>query len=176
MKNNLPKIFILLLPLMLSISSCSDFRKATGKEKIIPDEYLTVITPSLAVPPGYRIKPELTTNNSLINLNQSTNLSDRLNITNNKENKNANSFIELFVSKKIPKNIRSIVDEETLGISLSERTGIQTLFGDIPETGFVIDANKESLRIRNNKKSGKKLDDDASPAFDINSGSTLLIK
>jgi hypothetical protein len=27
-----------------------------------------------------------------------------------------------------------------------------------------------------NKKSGKKLDDDASPAFDINSGSTLLIK
>jgi len=176
MKNNLPKIFILLLPIMLSTSSCSDFRKAVGKEKMIPDEYLTVITPSLAVPPGYRIKPELITNNSLVNLNQNNNLSDRFNITNNKENKNANSFIELFVSKKIPKNIRSIVDEETLGISLSERTGIQTLFGNIPETGFVIDANKESLRIRNNKKSGKKLDDDASPAFDINSGSTLLIK
>ena len=69
-----------------------------------------------------------------------------------------------------------MLHEETLGISLSERTGIQTLFGDIPQTGFVIDAKKESLRIRNNKKSGKKLDDDASPAFDINSGSTLLIK
>ena len=176
MKNNLPKIFILLLPIMLSISSCSDFRKAVGKEKMIPDEYLTVITPSLAVPPGYRIKPELITNNSLVNSNQNTNLSDRLNITNNKQNKNANSYIELFVSKKIPKNIRSIVDEETLGISLSERTGIQTLFGDIPQTGFVIDANKETLRIINNKKYGKKLDDDASPAFDINSGSTLLIK
>ena len=63
MKNNLPKIFILLLPIMLSISSCSDFRKAVGKEKMIPDEYLTVITPSLAVPPGYRIEPELITNN-----------------------------------------------------------------------------------------------------------------
>ena len=177
MKNNLPKIFILLLPIMLSISSCSDFRKAVGNEKMIPDEYLTVTTPSLAVPPGYRIKPELITNNSLVNpnQNQNTNLSDRLNITNNKQSKNANSYIELFVSKKIPKNIRSIVDEETLGISLSERTGIQTLFGNIPQTGFVIDANKESLRIRNNKKSGKKLDD-ASPAFDINSGSTLLIK
>jgi len=176
MKNNLPKIFILLLPIMLTISSCSDFRKATGKEKMIPDEYLTVITPSLTLPPGYRIKPELITNNNLINSNQNTDLSDRLNITNNKENKTANSFVELFVSKKIPKNIRSIVDEETLGISLSERTGLQILFGDTPQTGFVIDGNKESLRIRNNKKSGKKIDDDASPAFDMNSGSTLFIK
>ena len=113
MKNNLPKIFILLLPVMLSISSCSDFRKAVGKEKMIPDEYLTVITPSLAVPPGYRIKPELITNKNLVNSNKNTNLLDRLNIINNKENITANSFVELFVSKKIPKNIRSIVDEET---------------------------------------------------------------
>ena len=121
MKNNLPKIFILLLPIMLSISSCSDFRKAIGKEKLIPDEYLTVITPSLVAPPGYRIKPELTTNNNLVNSDQNTNLSDRLNVKNN----NVNSFSDLFVSKKITKNIRSVVDEETLGISLSERTGIQ---------------------------------------------------
>ena len=172
MKNNLPKTFILLLPIMLSISSCSDFRQAVGKEKMIPDEYLTVITPSLAVPPGYRIKPELIRSNNLVNLDQNTNLSNRLNIKNN----NVNSFTDLFVSKKIPKNIRNIVDQETLGISLSERTGIQMLFGNTPQTGFVIDGKKESLRIRNNQKSGKKLDQDASPAFDINSGKTLLVK
>ena len=172
MKNNLPKIFVLLLPIMLSISSCSDFRQAVGKEKMIPDEYLTVITPSLAVPPGYRIKPELIKNNNLVNSDQNTNLSDRLNVKNN----NVNSFTDLFESKKIPKNIRSVVDEETLGISLSERTGLQILFGDTPQVGFAIDGKKESLRIRNNKKSGKKLDEDASPAFDINSGKTLLIK
>ena len=70
----------------------------------------------------------------------------------------------------------NFVDEETLGISLSERTGLQILFGDTPKAGFAIDGKKESLRIRNNKKSGKKLDEDASPAFDINSGKTLLIK
>ena len=176
MKNNLPKIFILLLPIMLSISSCSDFRQATGKEKVIPDEYLTVLTPSLQVPPGYKIDPELIMNNNQVNLDQNKNLSNRLNVKNNKENNNANSFIELFGSKKIPENIRTVVDEETLGISLSGRTGLQILFGDTPQTGFAIDGKKESLRIRNNKKSGKKLDEDASPAFDINSGKTLLIK
>ena len=176
MKNNLPKIFILLLPIMLSISSCTEFRQATGKEKMIPDEYLTVITPSLQIPPGYKIDPEIIMNNNLVNLDQNISLSERLNVKNNKKNNSANSFIELFESKKIPENIRSIVDEETLGISLSERTGIQILFGDTPKTGFAIDGKKESFRIRNNKRSGKKLDEDASPAFDINSGETLLIK
>ena len=176
MKNNLPKIFILLLPIMLSISSCSDFRQATGKEKVIPDEYLTVLTPSLEVPPGYKIDPDIFVKNNLVNLDQNTNLSNRLNIKNNKESNNANSFTELFQSKNIPENIRSVVDEETLGISLSERTGLDILFGDTPEAGFAIDGKKESLRIRNNKKLGKKLDEDASPAFDINSGRTLLIK
>ena len=158
MINNLAKIFILLLPIILSTSSCSEFRKATGKEKVIPDEYLTVITPSLEIPPGYKIDPELIMNNNLVNLDQNSNLSERLNVKNNKKNNSANNFTELFGSKKIPENIRSIVDEETLGISLSERTGIQILFG------------------RNNKRSGKKLDENASPAFDINSGESLLIK
>jgi hypothetical protein len=93
------------------------------------------------------------------------------------ENKNeASSFSELFSSKNVPKDIRKIVDEETLGISLSERTGIQILFGDVPETGVVIDAKKEALRIRKNKSSGQKINSTPSPALDINSGKPLLIK
>ena len=176
MKNNLPKIFLLLLPVMLFISSCSDFRRALGKEKVIPDEYSVLLTPSLAVPPGYKIDPELIMNNSKDDLSQKTNLSDRLNIKNKKEDNKSNSFINLFGSKKIPDNIRRVIDEETLGIGLSERTGIHKLFGTVPTTGVALDGNKEALRIRNNKKLGKKLDEGASPAFEINSGKTLLIK
>ena len=176
MKNNLPKLFLLLLPVMLSISSCSDIRKAVGKEKVIPDEYLTVVTPSLVIPPGSRIDPGLIINNNSVKLDQNINLSDRLNIKNTNENNNVNSFIELFGSNKTPENIRKIVDEENLGIALSERTGLNVLFGDVPKIGKVIDAKKESMRIRNNKRLGKKLDESASPAFDINSGKTLLIK
>ena len=102
---------------------------------------------------------------------------DLINNEINIENKNeANSFSDLFGSKNVPKDIRKIVDEETLGISLSERRGIDILFGDIPETGVVIDAKKEALRIRKNKSSGQKLNSTPSPALDINSGKSLLIK
>jgi hypothetical protein len=175
MTNNLPKIFILLLPIILSTSSCTDLRQAMGKEKVIPDEYSVALTPSLIIPPGYRIDPELIMNNSSVSLNQNALLTDKLNL-NNKEDNNKSNFTDLFGSKETPKNIRKIVDEETLGIALSERTGIDVLFGNTPQTGFVIDTKKESLRIRNNKISGKKLDVNASPAFEINSGQKLLIK
>ena len=59
MKNKFIKIFVFLLPLTTSLSSCSDFRKAVGKEKVIPDEFSVAFTPSLTVPPGYKIDPEV---------------------------------------------------------------------------------------------------------------------
>ena len=85
------------------------------------------------------------------------------------------SFDELF-NNNIPKNIRKIVDEETLGISLSERRGIDILLGQIPKTGIVIDSKKEALRIQKNKSLDKKITSTPSPAVDINSGKPLQIK
>jgi hypothetical protein len=125
------------------------------------------------VPPGYKIDPEVLKNNDSEENENDFNLINEINMENKNE---ANSFSELFNSKNVPKNIRKIVDEETLGISLSERTGIQILFGDVPETGVVIDAKKEALRIRKNKSSGQKINSTPSPALDINSGKLLLIK
>ena len=173
MKNKFLRIFVFLLPITISLSSCSDFRKAVGKEKVIPDEFSVVLTPSLIVPPGYKIDPEALKNNNLGEAKDDFNLTNEINIENKNE---ANSFSDLFGSKNVPKDIRKIVDEETLGISLSERRGIDILFGDIPETGVVIDAKKEALRIRKNKSSGQKLNSTPSPALDINSGKSLLIK
>ncbi len=173
MKNKFLKMFVFLLPIIMSLSSCSDFRKAVGKEKVIPDEFSVALTPSLIVPPGYKIDPEVLKNNDLVETKDDFNLIDEINIKNKNQ---TNSFSKLFGSKNIPKNIRKIVDEETLGISLSERRGIDILFGDIPETGVVIDGKKEALRIRKIKSSGQKLNSTPSPAFDINSGKTLLIK
>ncbi len=173
MKNKFLKIFVFLLPITISLTSCSDFRKAIGKEKVIPDEFSVVFTPSLIVPPGYKIDPEVLKNNDAEEDKNDFNLINEINMENKNE---ANSFSELFSSKNVPKNIRKIVDEETLGISLSERTGIQILFGNIPETGVVLDAKKEALRIRKNKSSGQKINSTPSPVLDINSGKRLLIK
>ncbi len=173
MKNKFLKIFVFLLPITMSLSSCSDFRKAVGKEKVIPDEFSVALTPSLIVPPGYKIDPEFLKNNEIEENENVFNLTNEINIENKNE---ANSFSEIFGSKNVPRNIRKKVDEETLGISLSERTGLQILFGEVPETGVVIDAKKEALRIKKNKSSGQKINSTPSPALDINSGKPLLIK
>lgn len=57
MKNKFLLIFISLIPLVI-LSSCSDFRKAVGQEKIIPDEFSVAVTPSLLIPPGFNIDPQ----------------------------------------------------------------------------------------------------------------------
>ena len=173
MKNKFFKIFVFLIPMGMSLSSCSDFRKAVGKEKVIPDEFSVAMTPSLIVPPGYNIDPDLFKNNDISKAVNDFNLSREINV---KETNEISSFQDLFVDKEIPKDIRMLVDEETLGISLSERRGIDILFGQVPETGVVLDAKKEALRIRKNKSLGQKINSTPSPAIEKNSGKSVLIK
>ena len=165
-------LIFFLIPLGL-LSSCSDFRKAVGQEKIIPDEFSVAVTPSLLIPPGYKIDPQSLKNIDLEKTDNDFNLKKEIDI---KDNKEANSFGEIFDTKNIPKNIRKLVDEETLGISLGERRGIDILFGNIPKTGVIIDSKKEALRIKKNKLSKQDINSNPSPAVDINSGKPLLIK
>ena len=165
-------IFVFLIPTGM-LSSCSDFRKAVGKEVVVPDEFSVAVTPSLLIPPGYEIDPKVLKNNYLEKTNDNFNLNEEIDI---KDNKDAISFGELFDTKNVPKDIRKLVDEETLGISLSERTGLDILFGEIPKTGVVIDSKKEAIRIKKNKLLKQNINSNPSPAVDINSGKPLLIK
>ena len=164
-------IFVFLIAMGM-LSSCSDFRKAVGQEKVIPDEFSVAVTPSLLIPPGYDIDPQTLKNNNTEN-NKNFNLNKEIDI---KDKKEANSFNEIFETKNVPKDIRKLVDEETLGISLSERTGLDILFGDIPKTGVIIDSKKEAIRIKKNKLLKQNINSNPSPAVDINSGKPLLIK
>ncbi len=173
MKSKFLKISVCFLPLIISVSSCSDFRQAVGKEKVIPDEFSVMTVPSLLIPPGYNIDPEVFKNKNSIDPQKDFSLSQKIIIDNAN---NVSSFKELFVSRDIPKDIRKTVDEETLGISLSERTGLNILFGDIPESGVIIDAKKEALRLRNNKSMGTKLNSNSTPAIETNSGKQIFIK
>ena len=136
------KNFILFLPLffvLLLINGCTDWRQAVGKEKYIPDEYAYYKTPKLIVPPGFNIESNTFTeekkvDESIISLDQ-------------KQSSNE-EFESLFDLKNVPKDIRKIVDEETLGIGLSERRGMDVLMGNVPNTGIVLDSEKESIRIK----------------------------
>ncbi len=173
MKNKLFKIFVFLTPLISLLTSCSDFRKAVGKEKVIPDEFSVASTPSLIIPPGYKIDPNALLNANKKENNDNFNLSEEIQINNNNE---VNSFVEIFNPKNISADIRKIVDEETLGISLSERRGIDILFGNVPKSGVAIDTKKEEIRIRQSKSLNKKINSTPSPGININSGKPILIK
>ena len=172
MKIKLLLIFVYLIQFGM-LSSCSDFRKAVGQEIVIPDEFSVAVTPSLLIPPGYEIDPQVLKNNNLENTNDNFNINEEIDI---KDKKEANNFSELFDTKNVPKDIRKLVDEETLGISLGERTGIDILFGNIPKTGVIINSKKEALRIKKNKLSKQDINSNPSPAVDINSGKPVLIK
>ena len=159
-------IFILFTCLLNITSGCSDFRQAVGKEKYIPDEYVFVKTPKLIIPPGFGIDSDALKGNikedALISLD-----------SNNSKNE---EFESLFDTGNVPKNIRKLVDEETLGIGLSERSGLDILFGQVPVTGVVLDSEKESIRIKNSKKNSKSILSGSSPSYDINEQKKVKIE
>ncbi len=163
----LKKISIITLVILYSLynSGCSDFRQAIGKEKFIPNEYSFLSTPKLIMPPG------LTNKDNIIQRGGSINKIPELNLK-NKNNKSG--FEYLFDFNLITDDIRKIVDDETLGISRSERTGVDILLGDNPEVGVYLDSEKETLRIKNNKE--KSLLSNPSPSVNTTDSKSHLIK
>ncbi len=146
-------------------SGCSDFRQAIGKEKFIPNEYSFLNTPKLIMPPDFGNK------DNIIEKGNSINKTPKLSLK-NKDNKSG--FDYLFNFNLIPQDIRKIVDDENLGISGSERTGIDILFGNEPKVGVYLDSEKEALRIKNNKE--KSLLSKPSPSINTTDDKKLLIK
>ena len=158
-------VFALLIFFSFLNSGCSDFRQAVGKEKFIPNEYSFLSTPKLIMPPEFGNKDNIIENRTTIKKIPDLSLK-------NKDNKSG--FESLFNFNSVPQDIRKIVDDETLGISRSERTGLDILLGNEPEVGVYLDSEKETLRIKNNKE--KSLLSKPSPSINTNDEKKLLIK
>ena len=164
---DLKKISILISLLFFSFlnSGCSDFRQAIGKEKFIPNEYSFLSTPKLIMP------PEFGNTDNIIEKSSSITETPELSLK-NKDDKSG--FDYLFNFNSVPQDIRKIVDDETLGISRSERTGLDILLGNEPEVGVYLDSEKETLRIKKTKE--KSLLSNPSPSINITDDKKLLIK
>ena len=164
---DLRKFSILVLLIFFSFlnSGCSDFRQAVGKEKFIPNEYSFLSTPTLIMPPEFGNKDNIIEKGNSINITPKLGLKNKV---------NKSGFDYLFNFKSIPQDIRKIVDDENLGVSRSERTGIDILFGNEPEVGVYLDSEKETLRIKNNKE--KTLLYKPSPSINTTDDKKLLIK
>ena len=159
------KILVLLILFSYLNSGCTDFRQAIGKEKFIPNEYSFLSTPSLIMPPEFGNKENIIENR--ISINNSPELS-----LNNKDNNSG--FDYLFNFNSVPKNIRKIVDDENLGISRSERRGIDILLGNNPKVGVYLDSEKETLRIKNANK--KSILSNPSPSINTTDDKKILVK
>ncbi len=146
-------------------SGCSDFRQAIGKEKFIPNEYSFLSTPKLIMPPEFGNKENIIEKRNTLKEPPELNLENKV---------NKSGFDNLFDFNSVPQNIRKIVDDETLGISRSERTGLDILLGNEPEVGVYLDSEKETLRIKKTKD--KSLLSKPSPSINITDDKNLLIK
>ena len=158
-------VFALLIFFSFLNSGCSDFRQAIGKEKFIPNEYSFLSTPKLIMPPEFGNKDNIIEKRNTIKETPELSLK-------NKDNKSG--FDTLFNFNSVPKDIRKMVDDENLGISRSERTGLDVLLGNNPKIGVYLDSEKESLRIKNNKE--KSLLSKPSPSINTTDNKKLLIK
>ena len=159
------KILVLLILFSYLNSGCTDFRQAIGKEKFIPNEYSFLSTPTLIMP------PEFVNKDNIIEKGNSINKTPELSLK-NKDNKSG--FDYLFNFNSVPQDIRKIVDDENLGVSRSERTGIDILLGNEPKVGVYLDSEKETLRIKNNKE--KSILSNPSPSINTTDDKKLLIK
>ena len=146
-------------------SGCSDFRQAIGKEKFIPNEYSFLSTPKLIMP------PEFGNRDNIIEKRDSIKKTSKLSLKNQEKK---SGFDYLFNFNLVQQNIRKIVDDETLGIRRSERTGLDILLGNKPEVGVYLDSEKETLRIKKSKE--KSLLSNPSPSINITDDKKLLIK
>ena len=158
-------VFALLIFFSFLNSGCSDFRQAIGKEKFIPNEYSFLGTPKLIMP------PEFGNTDNIIEKSSSTIETPELSLKNKDDQ---SGFDYLFNFNSVPQDIRKIVDDENLGVSRSERTGIDILFGNEPKVGVYLDSEKETLRIKNSKE--RSLLSNPSPSIDTIDDKKLLIK
>ena len=158
-------IIVLLMVFSFFNSGCSDFRQALGKEKFIPNEYSFLNTPTLIMPPEFGNKDNIIENGNSINETRGLSL-------NNKNN--SSGFDSLFNFNSVPQDIRKIVDDENLGVSKSERTGIDILLGKNPPVGVYLDSEKEKLRIKNIKD--KSILSSPSPSINTTDDKKLSIK
>ena len=158
-------IFILFIFFSFLSSGCSDFRQAIGKEKYIPNEYSFLSTPKLIMPPEFGNK------DNIIEKKSSVKETPELVVKNQVKK---SGFDYLFNFNLVHKDIRKIVDDETLGISRSERTGLDVLLGNEPAVGVYLDSEKETLRIKKTKD--KSLLSKPSPSINTTNYKNLLIK
>ena len=85
-------------------------------------------------------------------------------------------FDALFGTDQRVANVRTIIDEETLGVQMERRIPIEVLFGGTPNVGPNLNAVEEAIRIRRALAKGQNVTDTPTLATDPIEGTPLTVE
>lgn len=159
---------------LFSLSACSDFNKAIGKQKSSPDEFEVVVRPPLSLPPGFAARPSTETVSQTAA--SAPTASAQASALLRSRDGSAQGYEKVFNFGAIEEDVRTRVDEETAGIQIERRLPLQIIFGGVPQVGPVLNQMEEDARLRRNRLLEKPLTDGSSPAIDGVLGDPVAIE
>ena len=160
------KYFLLIIILFqFSLSSCSKVRESAGVTRKSLDEFSVVENPPLVIPPDFNLMPPEQLEEKKLNNVEKELAKEILYGLENSENSNLeaqstmNQILDATEANETDTNIRKEIDEQFANEKNSE-----TIFSLEWETeNEVLDAIKESERIRNQLMKGESLSDGEVP-------------
>ena len=149
LRNQLTKLMLIFF-LVLMLFGCSNFRQAIGTEKLELDEFSTVTQRRLEIPENFDLKSNIKSQEKFPSQAKSE-MFNYFGIKSRKEmDKHDEVFAKNFPLYEITKNIRIIIDEETLLLQKKSMAGIDMLFseGSLPLIGAVINPEIEQKKFK----------------------------
>lgn len=181
------------------LGGCGEFRGALGMEKDPPDEFQVVSRAPLALPPNFDLRPPepgavRPQEGSTTDMAAEKILGRRISTASSETGKSTGPLVqaaprapvsvassgeaalraELHLDDADP-NIRQLVNQETADFVYETKYPIDNLlfWKDKPEAGIVLDAQKESQRLRENAALGRPVDTGETPSIERKRGGFL---
>ena len=154
---------VALLAASLALSGCSSFNDALGLSKTSPDEFEVVVRPPLTLPPSFSLDP-VETGSAALPSTDAVSVTEQVLVGRGLDTESG--FDGLFGTHRIEPDIRTKVDEETLGIQTEKRIAVEVLFGGRPDVGPTLSPEAEAQRIRDAQRDGRSLTETPTPAID----------
>ena len=157
----------------VTLSACSDFRRAIGTEKSSPDEFAVVVRAPLSLPPDFTLRPSGPDDETAAAAPLATEVAESIF---GQQRQTLTGYDELFSLSSIEPDVRTLVDEETAGIRFERRLPIQVLFGGLADVGPVLNQIEEDARLRRNRAENAPLNAGATPAIDGVRGEAVSVE
>ena len=158
---NMKNLYIIIISLTFLLNACSSVRDSAGVSRKSIDEFQVIENPPLVIPPDYNlVEPNQLDNNNINDLEQeiAKEILFGLDDKNTSENIQLSTLDQMLSEMDYNDNSNLIRDE--IDREFAQEIDTDGIFQTSWKTEIeILDAVKESERIRNNKFEGKNIND-----------------